>query len=73
MMNTQIKEKLNPRIKMPDRRKGYIQKVTIGNHKLYLHTGILMCIVDLKNRSFDSWPVGTTQEDCKNGRIGQIS
>ena len=24
---------------MPDRRKGYIQKVTIGNHKVYLHTG----------------------------------
>ena len=27
------------RSKMPDRRKGYIQKVTIGNHKIYLHTG----------------------------------
>ena len=24
---------------MPDRRKGYIQKVTIGDHKVYLHTG----------------------------------
>ena len=24
---------------MPDRRKGYIQKVTIGDHKIYLHTG----------------------------------
>jgi ribonucleoside-diphosphate reductase alpha chain len=24
---------------MPDRRKGYIQKATIGNHKVYLHTG----------------------------------
>ena len=24
---------------MPDRRKGYIQKVTVGNHKIYLHTG----------------------------------
>ena len=34
-----INEKSNPRIKMPDRRKGYIQKVTIGNHKVYLHTG----------------------------------
>ena len=22
---------------MPDRRKGYIQKATIGNHKVYLH------------------------------------
>ena len=24
---------------MPDRRKGYIQKAQIGNHKVYLHTG----------------------------------
>ena len=24
---------------MPDRRKGYIQKASIGNHKVYLHTG----------------------------------
>ena len=24
---------------MPDRRKGYIQKATVGNHKIYLHTG----------------------------------
>ena len=24
---------------MPDRRKGYIQKITIQNHKIYLHTG----------------------------------
>ena len=31
--------KNNDRSKMPDRRKGYIQKVTIGNHKVYLHTG----------------------------------
>jgi len=30
---------INNRSKMPDRRKGYIQKVTIGNHKIYLHTG----------------------------------
>ena len=27
------------RSKMPDRRKGYIQKVSIGDHKIYLHTG----------------------------------
>ena len=27
------------RFGMPDRRKGYIQKATIGNHKVYLHTG----------------------------------
>ena len=30
---------INNRSKMPDRRKGYIQKVTIGDHKVYLHTG----------------------------------
>ena len=29
----------NNRSKMPDRRKGYIQKTTIGDHKIYLHTG----------------------------------
>ena len=29
----------NNRYKMPDRRKGYIQKVSIGDHKIYLHTG----------------------------------
>ena len=29
----------NKRFSMPDRRKGYIQKATIGNHKVYLHTG----------------------------------
>ncbi|MDC6465662.1 ribonucleotide reductase [Pelagibacteraceae bacterium] len=32
-------QKNNDRSKMPDRRKGYIQKITIGNHKIYLHTG----------------------------------
>ena len=32
-------KKINERSKMPDRRKGYIQKVTIGDHKIYLHTG----------------------------------
>jgi ribonucleoside-diphosphate reductase alpha chain len=32
-------KKNNNRSKMPDRRKGYIQKVTIGEHKIYLHTG----------------------------------
>jgi len=31
--------KINDRSKMPDRRKGYIQKISIGNHKIYLHTG----------------------------------
>ncbi len=29
----------NSRFKMPDRRKGYIQKSQIGDHKVYLHTG----------------------------------
>ena len=29
----------NKRLGMPDRRKGYIQKATIGDHKVYLHTG----------------------------------
>jgi len=32
-------EKSGKRFSMPDRRKGYIQKVTIGDHKVYLHTG----------------------------------
>jgi len=33
------KPKINTRFKMPDRRKGYIQKAQIGDHKVYLHTG----------------------------------
>ena len=37
--NNQVKEKSNLRFGMPDRRKGYIQKVSVGNHKIYLHTG----------------------------------
>ena len=32
-------KKNTDRSKMPDRRKGYIQKVSIGDHKIYLHTG----------------------------------
>ncbi|MDC3034432.1 ribonucleotide reductase, partial [Candidatus Pelagibacter sp.] len=32
-------ERGGKRFSMPDRRKGYIQKATIGNHKVYLHTG----------------------------------
>ena len=35
--NQKIKNKA--RFKMPDRRKGYIQKAQIGDHKVYLHTG----------------------------------
>jgi ribonucleoside-diphosphate reductase alpha chain len=37
--NIKIKVKNNARFKMPDRRKGYIQKAQIGDHKVYLHTG----------------------------------
>ena len=32
-------ESNSKRFSMPDRRKGYIQKATIGDHKVYLHTG----------------------------------
>ncbi len=35
-INSEINGK---RFSMPDRRKGYIQKATIGDHKVYLHTG----------------------------------
>ncbi|MAH52385.1 MAG: ribonucleotide reductase [Candidatus Pelagibacter sp.] len=34
-----LNERVSKRFSMPDRRKGYIQKATIGNHKVYLHTG----------------------------------
>ena len=34
-----LNEGISKRFSMPDRRKGYIQKATIGNHKVYLHTG----------------------------------
>jgi len=34
-----INDGVGRRFSMPDRRKGYIQKVTIGTHKVYLHTG----------------------------------
>ena len=34
-----LKVKNHARYKMPDRRKGYIQKAQIGDHKVYLHTG----------------------------------
>ncbi len=39
VLNNNIKSKVEKRFKMPDRRKGYIQKAQIGNHKVYLHTG----------------------------------
>ena len=34
-----INEGVEKRFSMPDRRKGYIQTATIGDHKVYLHTG----------------------------------
>ena len=37
--NNYKNEQNSKRFSMPDRRKGYIQKATIGNHKVYLHTG----------------------------------
>ncbi len=37
--NKNLRFKSNSRFKMPDRRKGYIQKAQIGDHKVYLHTG----------------------------------
>ena len=37
--NNHSGEKNSKRFGMPDRRKGYIQKATIGDHKVYLHTG----------------------------------
>ena len=37
--SSNFKSNNNARFKMPDRRKGYIQKAQIGDHKVYLHTG----------------------------------
>ena len=37
--NNNFTENNSKRFGMPDRRKGYIQKATIGDHKVYLHTG----------------------------------
>jgi len=34
-----VVEKERSRRKLPDRRKGYIQKAAVGGHKVYLHTG----------------------------------
>ena len=36
---SKVSERGGKRFGMPDRRKGYIQKATIGDHKVYLHTG----------------------------------
>ena len=38
-LSKKIKNQQNARFRMPDRRKGYIQKASIGEHKVYLHTG----------------------------------
>ena len=38
-LKNKVKDQVEKRFKMPDRRKGYIQKAQIGNHKVYLHTG----------------------------------
>ena len=34
-----VVERERARRKLPDRRKGYIQKASVGGHKVYLHTG----------------------------------
>lgn len=34
-----VKGQISSRFRMPDRRKGYIQKASIGQQKIYLHTG----------------------------------
>ena len=39
VVNNTLKENITRRFSMPDRRKGYIQKASIGDHKVYLHTG----------------------------------
>ena len=36
---SKVAETINKRFSMPDRRKGYIQKASVGDHKVYLHTG----------------------------------
>ncbi len=39
ILKKNIKDDNSRRFSMPDRRKGYIQKASIGDHKVYLHTG----------------------------------
>ena len=39
VLNKNNKDVNSRRFSMPDRRKGYIQKASIGDHKVYLHTG----------------------------------
>ena len=38
-LKNKVKGQGEKRFRMPDRRKGYIQKAQIGKHKVYLHTG----------------------------------
>jgi len=38
-LSINTKNRPHARFKMPDRRKSYIQKAQIGDHKVYLHTG----------------------------------
>ncbi len=39
ILTKNITDNKGRRFSMPDRRKGYIQKASIGDHKVYLHTG----------------------------------
>lgn len=39
IMSEIVEEPREQRRRLPDRRKGYIQKATVGGHKVYLHTG----------------------------------
>ena len=39
LRNSKLEKTVAVREKLPDRRKGYIQKASVGGHKLYLHTG----------------------------------
>ncbi len=39
ILSKNINDNKGRRFSMPDRRKGYIQKASIGDHKVYLHTG----------------------------------
>ena len=38
-MQIELAPNVQTRRRLPDRRKGYIQKATVGGHKVYLHTG----------------------------------
>jgi len=39
MQSAQQRSNLHERVKLPNRRKSYTQKATVGGHKVYLHTG----------------------------------